>query len=123
MSVIETQLRAKVFQRFIDENPIAVTLMRSARVKTTAGGWSELPPVAQAAQTGRLIYSGNKGDNVERTLADGSVLVITHRLVFMPGANVQRGDYFDHDGHRYRVGWVSSTPDWRVACEVGRSDA
>lgn len=123
MPTIQESLRTKVFQAFIDDNPSTIVLQRSARVSDGAGGWIDQAPVAQAAQECRIIYSGNKGDNMERILPDGSVLVITHRVVFMPGANVQRYDWFLHEGDKFFIGNVARVPTWRVACEAGRHSA
>lgn len=122
MTLTDT-LRGRLYQSFIDDHPATIVLQRSPITKSTAGGKLKGAPVNQAAQVGRLIYSGNKGDNVQRTLPDGNVLVITHTLVFMPGANVERFDEFDLDGNHYVITAVARVPDWRVSCEVGRQHA
>lgn len=122
MPTLEDSVRAKLYRRFIDENPSTIIIERGQRVKTAAGGYVWIKTGDVAPQVGRLIYSGNKGDKVTRILPDGAILVITHTLVFMPGADVERLDKFTLDGRSYLIAAVARVPTWRVACEVGRRD-
>lgn len=113
------EVHYKITEAFIDDNSNDIILERRERIQTTAGGFKWQKVADLAPQKGRIVVSAQRGDAVSRTLPDGNILDISATLIFLPGADVQRGDLFLYDGERWAVGRVARVPDWRVSCEVG----
>lgn len=106
---------------FVGENPQDLVVTRRRKVTTAAGGfvWEDTGDLM--AQRGRIVRSSNRGAQVERTLPDGNLLIVTATLIAEPGFDLERGDLLtDSEGTEWSVGEVSRTPAWRVNAELGR---
>jgi hypothetical protein len=124
MTTIAEVVELKNTQAWIDENSVEVSFMARRKVSTADGGWEWQNEAPMLPQKARLVYSGNKGDSVQRTLSDGQVVVVQATLVFMPGAQVEPGWLCElNEGgetHQWIVAFVSRTPARRVSAEVSR---
>lgn len=121
MSIAESMHDANT-EAFIRENPSAIRITRRKKVATTAGGFTwEQDGDPIIPQVGRLVFSANKGDNIQRTLPDGQIVDVTATLVMMNDADVEVGDLFQYDGDDWLVAQKSTVPTWRISCEVGHA--
>ena len=118
---ITDDVHAKITSAFIDENPTEIVFTRRKRVNTSAGGKTWATDAVLQAQTGRMVFSSNKGDNVSRIRAEGATVDPTATLVFVAGADVQAGDTFLYDSSDWLVKSVARVPAYRTSCEVGHA--
>lgn len=119
MSTVAEAVHAKNTAAFIDENPTSIVFTERKRVKTTAGGYRWEDQDDLLAVTGRMVFSSNKGDNVQRTLPDGEIVTVSATLILPPGSVAGVGWTFEYEDRKWRVAQVARTPAWRVSCEVG----
>lgn len=118
MTTIQESVQRKNTRAYIETNPSDLVLIRRKKNKTPDGGWQWSAGEQLAPQHCRLIRSGNKGDNMQRTTPDGRVLVVLGTLVFSPEeADVEVGDKFLDEEH-WEVTQVTKNPTWRVTAEV-----
>lgn len=96
-------------QAFIDDNPIDVELVRTPRIRSTAGGWVNGTPVTLEPQTMRLVAQ-NQHQGGSHISGEGDVEVVRYILVAMPDVEMSRGDTFVHNDLTYRIRSVSTSP-------------
>lgn len=102
-------------QRFVDENSRLIELYRSVLSPDGAGGFTRSAPVKVNAQSLRVVGLRNARPI---TTPDGTQDIIEKNLVGMPGADIQIGDTFEHNGSMYEVLDVNTDPGWSVVAGV-----
>lgn len=103
----------KSTEHFIDENPSDVVFVRSARIRTSAGGYKDGPPALLPPQRVRLVaQSGYLAD--QRVGAEGDVSVPRFVVVGLPEVDMKKGDTFVHGDETFRISKVNTSPPWAV---------
>lgn len=103
---------------FIQQRPASVTVTRSTKQATAAGGYLWTNPTPQAPQTVRVVELQRLQSRDDFTTIDGRRLTPTHVVIAMPDASFERHDQFEWDGQTWEVGVVSKLPEWRLQAEV-----
>ncbi len=98
-----------ITRQFIDENPLEVTLVRSQKTQTSAGGWVLQNPTNLLPQTVRLVPGQMYADTV-RTTSDGREVNPTFTIVAPMDADMERFDTFSIDDFDYEIVWFYRKP-------------
>ena len=97
---------------FIKADPVELVLNRVQRVPTAAGGYTEetydTPP-----QQFRLVPFKRRLTNQEANTQDGPIPHLDYVLVGRYNVDVEKGDFFDLNGDRWRVVGVEPNTDRR----------
>lgn len=117
---LRSELHVRTTQRFIDENPTDVTLIRTTRVSDGAGGTEPGADVELPTQTMRLVGLNLRSATEARVSAEGQTVVPTNALIALPSADMANGDVFEKDGVKYEILFISDNPEWRRQAEVFR---
>lgn len=100
----ELKVQTGITQAFIAADARTVVLMRRPRTPDGAGGTDVGEPVAQGAQTLRLLPQEDGA--TARTTAEGETATPEFMLVGMPGTNMARFDEFALDGRRFQIVFI-----------------
>ena len=117
MSLVES-LYEKNTRAFISFNASDLTVIRRIKVATPDGGYRLEIVDPLPAQTGRIIYSNNRGDSQSRETPDGRTVILSATAMFMPGADIQEDDFLTDGDRLWEVGNVSRVPTWRVTARL-----
>lgn len=104
LSPAELKAQRRVSRAFIDADARMVVLLRSARTSDGAGGFVLGDPVAQGAQSLRLLPQEDGA--TARTTAEGETATPEYMLMGPWDANMQRFDEFELDGIRYQIVYI-----------------
>lgn len=120
---LQDTINQQLTERFINDNPVTISVDRYAMVATPSGGSKKGTKTTLPAQTMTKINPTLRGQMVELTLEDGHVIVPSFALVAKLSADIQRDDEFDLDGKRFTVVLVDeSRDDWAKRAYVTRWD-
>lgn len=119
MSSLTASVHLRLTQRFIDENPVTVTVYRSTLVADGRGGWTPGAPAPVTTVIGRLVGESAALRN-SRATPDGVQTRPMFHFITMPDEDLQIDDTFTIDSDTYEVRNVSTTPPWRMDLEVER---
>lgn len=118
MAVLDSEAHLALTRAFIDQRPLPVVVMRSAKVATPDGGTKKGAPVARPAQTVRIVEMLRAQATTTRTTDDGDQVIPSHVAIAMPDTDFQRKDIFTAYGERWEVVHVSRLPEWRLSLEL-----
>lgn len=97
---------------FIKADPVELSLNRIQKVDTPAGGWTEesydIPP-----QEFRLVPFKRRLTNQEANTQDGPIPHLSYSIVGRYNVDIEKGDFFDLNGDRWRVVGVEPNTDRR----------
>jgi hypothetical protein len=119
MMALDSRLHLKQTDYFIRQRPVEITVERRRREPDGRGGFRYVePPTSLPPQTVRKIGSFRVGSTVERTTADGAIVVPSNAVIAYPDADIQRHDKFTIDDVVHEVVFVQVLPEWRLQAEV-----
>lgn len=98
---------------FIKADPVVLELSRVNRVETPAGGWTEGEPDVLPPQEFRLVPFKRRLTLQTANTQDGPIPHLSYTLVGRHNVDVERGDFFDLNGDRWRVVGVEPNTDRR----------
>jgi hypothetical protein len=114
MDAMELKVGVKNTKAFIEANPVRIQLRRPKIEKTSAGGKRRVNPDLIPAQSFRITpMSGLVWDRAKTTPDEGSIPDVTEILIGLPDANIQKGDYFPHEGGWFKIEHVSPLRGYR----------
>lgn len=104
---------------FIASDPTPISIERTPRVDDGGGGWYWGDPVTLDPQIVKMQPVGD-AESYAPSESVGSVRTGTHHVFGTHDLNVQAGDEFDWNGHRWKVDLIDDTLDYRTIAEVVR---
>lgn len=118
MSALTAERHLDLTRYFIEQNPIAVELMRSSVIGTGTGGTVRLPEATVGTVEGRLVASNRLGFGSTIVSVNGATLSYSHIFITMPDTDIMIGDRFVVGSKTYGVIGLTTSPPWRLQAEV-----
>jgi len=88
---------------FIRSDPTMITLVRTAKVQTSAGGWVKGTSTPIPAQQMRFVPFKRRMSDAVNNTQDGPLSLAEYILVGRYNVDVQKGDEFDYNGLHHSV--------------------
>lgn len=108
-------------RRFVQSDPTAVALSRVTRQSDGAGGYLPDTTTVLPDQTVKMQPISTQ-QYVERSApSSGRVVTVTHHMFGEYDLDVQPGDTFNWNGHKWEVVFVDDSLEYRTLVEVARS--
>ena len=111
----EIRLQRKQTSAYIDADPSEIALQRLTLVPNNAGGVKHGSIQSLAVQRVRLI---DQQATRQRTMPDGEVVQVSYVMQGAWDLDVEVGDYFYLNGHKYEIIQVSDKRAYQTLCEV-----
>lgn len=109
-SEVELKYNRRQTAAFIAYDAITVVLQHASVVPTAAGGMTRTSTSSRDPQTARMLPMGSGATAPVRRQVDGEEVAAQFLLVLPWDAEVERGDWYYHDGLKYEVVWVPEHP-------------
>jgi hypothetical protein len=104
----------KNLDAFIRADPLMISLARSVKIQTDAGGWVKGPPVILAPQQFRIGWFTRRLSKSVNNTAEGYISVQSYIIIGRWDVDLLRDDEFDYQGNHYIVDEVEPKTDDRT---------
>lgn len=115
---LEDRIHLKATERFINENPSVVYLVRTTRVSDGAGGTIDGVASLTDPILIRLVGVSTQRADHHSVSENGAVRAPSIKAIAMPGTDLLVGDQFVVNATRYEVLSTNTNPPWRLEAEV-----
>lgn len=112
----ELTMQRRMTDAFIKADPQELVLTRQTRVSNGSGGFTLGAPTPLPSQTWKVVPQNRQLE--ERETIDGVMVRPDFVLIGYHDADVQRGDWFMWNAHRYDVVYVNEKRDYETRGEL-----
>lgn len=117
----EEQMHRRISEEFIRHSPVEITLWRQDRIDNGAGGTILSDPYQVTVEPQTMCFVARSSQGTPTEGISGSiqdVQIPKLYLIAKHDADIQEGDFFDHDGENYVIDKLLPMQRWRKRAEV-----